>query len=101
MCYTMSEIVTPKNILEDLLQDLSHKPNVRSLQRWGDRIMYATLGSFVSTVTIAVVLKFLGITHPWIAAVLKLLILAVAWVGVLLPLILAISGLLKLLRHPE
>jgi hypothetical protein len=101
MCYIMSDAVTPKNILEDLLRDLSHQPYVSTLDKWTLRIMMVTLSGYVSTVIIAVVLKFFGITSLWIASVVIMLTLVVGCVNVALPLISIISGVLKRFRHPE
>jgi len=101
MRYIMSDVVTPKKILEDLVRDLSHQPYMSTLDRWTLRIMIVTVSGYVSTVIIAVVLKFFGITSPWIAVVVIMLTFVVVCVNVVLSLISTISGVLKRFRHPE
>jgi hypothetical protein len=59
----MAEIITPKNILEDVLRNLPYHLPASTLQRWSNHLTNWMLAGFFSTVIVAIILMYIGVKH--------------------------------------
>jgi hypothetical protein len=113
----MTKIITPKDILEDVLRDLSSRTRANALPKWLLTITrveqcVAIFAIFVSISTVIVaVISSIGTHTPWVGMVavivltlyrLSASIAIVSWLLSSLMLLLALAPtVLKRLRHPE
>jgi hypothetical protein len=97
----MTEILTAKSILEDLLRHVPRPPSVNPLAtpvgKWLFWVAVVALGWFV----MVVVLAHIGVTRPWLAISAQVSVLMAAGIAILLPWTVLGRFLLTYLRHPE
>jgi hypothetical protein len=100
----MTELITAKNILDDMLRGLSHRPSWSTSQRWLLRITSVTLAVFIGFFMIAVTLMIIGIDAPRVLSVMSMgtQVSAIASFScMLLPGLMGIPIFYNDLRHPE